>query len=73
MTRWTAQRGSPEPEIHHLRPLTTISPVAGSFLMESLMFVASEEATKRSVIEKAERILPSSKGTSHFFFCSGVP
>jgi hypothetical protein len=37
------------------------------------MLVASELATNRSVIEKADRISPFNKGTSHFFFCSGVP
>src|SRR5215207_3767758 len=37
------------------------------------MFVASEEATSGSVIEKAERIVPCSSGSSHCCFCSGVP
>ena len=35
------------------------------------MLVASEEATSGSVIAKAERILPSSSGSSHCFLCSG--
>src|SRR6056297_1539348 len=37
------------------------------------MLVASEEATSGSVIKKAERMFPFSKGCSHFFCCSGVP
>src|SRR5690348_11131354 len=37
------------------------------------MFVASEEATAGSVIRNAERILPSSSGSHHCLFCSGVP
>ena len=37
------------------------------------MFVASEEATSGSVIENAERISPSSSGSSHLRFCSSVP
>ena len=35
--------------------------------------MASEEATLGSVMAKAERILPSSSGWSHSFFCSGEP
>jgi hypothetical protein len=37
------------------------------------MLVASEEATAGSVIAKAERILPSMRGSSHSFCCRGVP
>ena len=37
------------------------------------MFLASEEATSGSVMAKAERISPASSGSSHCFFCSGVP
>src|SRR5271170_6691302 len=37
------------------------------------MFLASELATNRSVMEKADRISPFNNGTSHFFFCSGLP
>ena len=36
-------------------------------------FLASDEAVFSSVMAKAERILPSSSGSSHCFFCSGVP
>ena len=37
------------------------------------ILVASDEATSGSVMAKAERILPSSKGSSHCAFCAGVP
>lgn len=37
------------------------------------IFLASEDATNGSVIEKQLRIFPSSKGSSHFFFCSSDP
>ena len=37
------------------------------------MFVASEDATSGSVIEKADRIRPSSSGSSQRAFCSAVP
>ena len=37
------------------------------------MLVASDEATAGSVMRNAERILPSSRGSSHCFFCSSVP
>ena len=37
------------------------------------MLVASEEATSGSVIENAERISPSSSGSSQRSFCSSVP
>mmetsp|Transcript_11067 Transcript_11067/g.35073 ORF Transcript_11067/g.35073 Transcript_11067/m.35073 type:complete len:277 (-) Transcript_11067:199-1029(-) len=63
--------GRMAPEIHHLCPLTTYSSPSGSILVE--MFVASEDATPGSVIAKAERISPFSKGSSHCFFCSGEP
>lgn len=33
----------------------------------------SEEATSGSVIAKADLIVPSKRGTSHFSFCAGVP
>ena len=36
------------------------------------MLVASDEATAGSVIEKQERISPSSSGCSHCCFCSSV-
>src|SRR4051794_23373377 len=41
--------------------------------MRVAMFVASEEATSGSVIENADRIRPSSSGSSQRAFCSGVP
>ena len=37
------------------------------------MLVASDEATAGSVMAKAERISPSSSGSSQRFFCSAVP
>lgn len=37
------------------------------------MLVASEEATSGSVIAKAERISPASRGRSHRSRCSGEP
>ena len=37
------------------------------------MFVASDDATSGSVIANAERISPSSSGSSHCCFCSSVP
>src|SRR6185295_6607284 len=44
-----------------------------SRLMRVWMLVASEEATFGSVIRNAERIFPSSSGSHHCLFCSGVP
>ena len=41
--------------------------------MRVAMFVASDDATSGSVIENAERIVPSSSGSSQRAFCSGVP
>ena len=37
------------------------------------MFVASEDATSGSVMENADRIRPSSSGSSQRAFCSAVP
>jgi hypothetical protein len=37
------------------------------------MLVASEEATSGSVMAKAERISPASRGSSHSRFCSSLP
>ena len=65
------QRGSPMPDVHHLRPLMTYSSPSRSIRLSIL--VASEEATRGSVMAKAERISPASSGSSHCFFCSGVP
>src|SRR2546429_9912892 len=65
------QRGSPAPDDHHLRPLMTYT--SPSRTIEVSMFVASDEATSGSVIVKSDRILPSSKGSSHCRFCSDVP
>ena len=67
----TRQRGSPAPDVHHLRPFSTY--VSPSRRMLDWMFVASDDATAGSVIANAERILPSRSGSSHCFFCSGDP
>jgi hypothetical protein len=40
--------------------------------MEDWIFVASLDAMSGSVMAKAERILPSSSGTSQRCCCSGV-
>ena len=37
------------------------------------MLVASDEATSGSVMQNADRIVPSSNGSSHCFFCSSLP
>jgi hypothetical protein len=41
--------------------------------MRLSMLVASEEATRGSVMAKQERIFPSSSGSSHSRFCASVP
>jgi hypothetical protein len=41
--------------------------------MELSILVASLEATPGSVMANAERIAPETSGSSHCFFCSGVP
>ena len=59
----TRQRARSAPDENHLRPLRTYS--SPSRVMRRPMLVASDEATSGSVIEKAERISPSSNGASH--------
>ena len=66
-----SQRGSGAPEVHHLRPLITYSSPSRS--TRASMFVASDEATAGSVIAKAERMRPSSSGSSHWRCCSSLP
>jgi len=39
--------------------------------MDDSMLVASDDATLGSVIAKAERIFPSSRGSRYCFFSSG--
>ncbi len=56
----TLQLGCPTPVLHHLRPLSTTS--SPSSVAVACMLVASEEATPGSVMQKAERISPSSSG-----------
>src|SRR4029453_10528424 len=65
------QRGSPAPDVHHLRPLIKYSSPLRTMLER--MFVASEEGTSGSFMAKQERISPASSGLSHFSFCSAVP
>ena len=53
-------------DVNHLCPLMTHSPFFSSAVDESS--VGSEPAVLGSVIENAERILPSSRGWSHCLF-----
>ena len=64
-------RGSRAPEVHHFRPLITYSSPSRRIVL--WMFVASDEATSGSVIEKHDRISPASNGSSHRRLCSSVP
>ena len=65
------QSGWPMPLDHHLRPLMTTS--SPSTIAVAAMLVASEEATSGSVIVNAERIRPSSSGSSHSSRWASVP
>ena len=65
-----SQRGSGAPEVHHLRPLITYSSPSRS--TRASMLVASDEATAGSVMAKAERMVPSSRGSSQRCCCSSV-
>jgi hypothetical protein len=67
----SSQSGWPTPVLHHLRPSSTTS--SPSTTAVAAMLVASEDATSGSVMQKAERIRPSSKGSSQRCFCSAVP
>ena len=71
MTMKMAHRSDAAPEIHHLRPFSTYS--SPSRRIDSWMLVASDEATSGSVMAKADRMRPSSSGTSHSSFCWSVP
>src|SRR5688572_27871573 len=66
----TLHRLSPMPDVHHLWPLITYS--SPSRTMEDSMFVASDDATLGSVMAKADRILPSRRGSRYCFFSSGL-
>ncbi len=59
------------PEMNHLRPVITYSSPSRSIRVLTLR--ASEEATSGSVIANADRISPSSSGSSHCACWSGVP
>ncbi len=50
------------PVLHHLRPFSTTS--SPSRMAVACMLVASEDATSGSVMQNAERIVPSSSGAS---------
>jgi len=65
-----AQSGWAPPVMYHLRPLTTQSSPSRRRLVA--MLVASDEATSGSVMPKAERVRPSSSGSSQRFFCAAV-
>src|ERR1039458_6822363 len=65
------QLGCPTPVLHHLRPLTTTSSPSSTAV--ACMLVASEDATSGSVMQNAERILPSSNGSSQRSRCSCEP
>ena len=65
------QSGWPMPELHHFRPLRTMS--SPSTTAVAAMFVASEEATSGSVMQNAERISPRSSGASQRSCCSALP
>ena len=67
----TLQRSARAPELNHFVPLSTYSSPSRS--MRRPMLVASEEATSGSVIEKAERISPSSSGASQSRFTVSDP
>ena len=71
MVMKTAQRGSAAPEVHHLWPLITYWSPSRLMLVE--MLVASAEATSGSVMAKAERISPSSRGLSQRALISSEP
>ena len=59
------------PEVNHLWPSITHSSPSRTARARSV--VGSEPATSGSVIEKQERICPSSSGASQASFCSSVP
>ena len=61
----TLQRGWPAPRVHHLRPLMHVA--SPSRTISALMFVASDDATPGSVIEKPERISAASSGLQPAF------
>jgi len=67
----TRQSGWPTPVDHHLRPFTTTS--SPSTFTVAVMLVASELATPGSVMVNADRIRPSSSGSSQVSRCSWVP
>ena len=65
------QRGSPAPDVHHLRPL--MMQVSPSTSMRARILVASEDATSGSVMAKQDRISPERSGVSHASCWASVP
>jgi len=71
MTMKTWQRSFRAPELNHFLPLRTYSSPRRS--MRRPMLLASEEPTSGSVMQKAERISPSSSGASQSRFTASDP
>ena len=71
ITTKISARGSIAPVDHHLRPVTTYS--SPSRRIRVAMLVASDEATSGSVMQNADRMVPSSSGASQRSCCSAVP
>ena len=71
MTMKILQWGLRAPLDHHLRPVITYSSPSASMRVE--IFVASEDATSGSVMQNAERMRPSSSGSSQSRCWSCVP
>src|SRR5579859_3781978 len=63
--------GSIAPEDHHLVPLITYE--SPSRWIRVAMLDASEEADRKSVVQNADLIEPSSSGLSQRACCSGEP
>ena len=70
ITMKIAHRSSALPEIHHFVPEITYSSPSRRIVVCTL--VASDDATSGSVMAKPDRMRPSSSGSSHSAFCSGV-
>ena len=66
-----SQPGFIAPDDHHFRPVMTYSSPSRSIRV--VMFVASEDATSGSVMQKADLIAPSSSGRSQRSCCCGEP
>src|ERR1700722_19553760 len=71
MTMKTLQRSARAPELNHLRPLSTYSSPSRS--IESEMLVASDDEESSSVMQKALRISPANRGSSHWDLMASEP